>query len=116
MAALPTYLVPVTQLLFFIVLAIVWLVGFIRRRNFGFLLLALATFAEGALSVARQTIVNAYLFQSTNLSATQRAQTIELIAMGVLGVYIVLWIIAILGALLIVFQRPKVAPAHPPVS
>jgi hypothetical protein len=116
MAALPTYLVPVTQLLFFIVLAIVWLVGFIRQRNFGFLLLALATFAEGALSVARQAILNVYLVQSTDVSALQRAQTIGLITMGTLGVNIFLWIIAILGALLIVLQRPKVAPAHPPVS
>jgi hypothetical protein len=116
MPELTTYLIPATQLFFFIVLAIVWLIGFIRKRNFGFLLLAFVTLAEGALSVARQGFINYLVFHSgSNVTNTQ--QTLQLLTTTTLIVYVFLWILAIVAAILIVLQRPKppVAPGEPPV-
>jgi hypothetical protein len=116
MPELTTYLIPATQLFFFIVLAIVWLVGFIRKRNFGFLLLAFVTLAEGALSVARQGFINYLVFHSgSNVTNTQ--QTLQLFTTTTLIVYVFLWILAIVAAILIVLHRPKppVAPGGPPV-
>ncbi len=116
MPELTTYLIPATQLFFFIVLAIVWLIGFIRKRNFGFLLLAFVTLAEGALSVARQGFINYLVFHSgSNVTNTQ--QTLQLFTTTTLIVYVFLWILAIVAAILIVLQRPKppIAPGGPPV-
>jgi hypothetical protein len=116
MPELTTYLIPATQLFFFIVLAIVWLIGFIRKRNFGFLLLAFVTLAEGALSVARQGFINYLIFHSgSNVTNTQ--QTLQLFTTTTLVVYVFLWILAIVAAILIVLQRPKppVASGGPPV-
>ena len=37
MAELQTYIFPAIQAFFLLIIAIAWLVGFIRQRNFGFL-------------------------------------------------------------------------------
>ena len=118
MDELKTYLTPAAQLFFFVILAIVWLTGFIRQRNIGFLLLAFVVLVEGALNLLRQTIVNYVIFHQSALSATERTNTIWLISMVFLMIYIFFWVLAIIGALLIVFQRPKPRPAQeglPPV-
>lgn len=107
MEELKTFLGPAVQLFFSFILTIVWVAGFVRQRNFGFLFLALATLAAAALGVIRQAIVNVVLFHSGNLSVAQRSATIELITIVMLILYILLWLMMIIGALLVVFQRRK---------
>jgi hypothetical protein len=119
MGELQTFLVPGVALFFFVVFAIVWLIGFIRQRNIGFLILAFVMLMEGAVNIARQVVFNVIYFHSTATSAVQKGQSIWLITLVTLGVNIVLWILGILGALLIVFHRSKLQRAdgaHPPVS
>ena len=115
MAELTTYLIPATQLFFFIVLAIVWLVGFIRKRSFGFLLLAFVTLAEGAISVARQGFISYLIFHSGS-SAVDNQKTLQVLTTVTLIVYVFLWILSIIAAILIVLHRPKppIAPGGPP--
>jgi heme/copper-type cytochrome/quinol oxidase subunit 2 len=119
MAELTTYLFPAVQALFCLIIAGAWLAGFIRQRNFGFLLLTLATLAEGLTSLIRQALTNYVIYHETHLSVAQRSSTIWMIAMTVLGIYIVFWLAITLGAILVVFHRSKyqtTAPAPPPVS
>ena len=119
MGELQTFLVPGTALFFLVILAIVWLLGFLRQRNVGFLILAFVMLLEGVLNLARQFVFNFFLFHSTSISAIQKSQSVALTSMVALGVNVVLWILAILGALLVVFHRSKLqtdAGAHPPVS
>ena len=47
MAELQTYIFRAIQAFFLLIIAIAWLVGFIRQRNLGFLLLAIVFLAEG---------------------------------------------------------------------
>jgi fucose permease len=119
MAEFTTYLFPAAQALFCLIIAGVWLVGFLRQRNFGFLLLTLATLAEGLTSIIRQALTNYVIFHQPYLSAAQRSSTIGMIAMTVLGIYIVFWLAITLGAILVVAHRSKQqspGAAIPPVS
>jgi len=115
MQELWTYLAPGVQLFFFFILTIVWVAGFVRQRNLGFLLLALGTFAVAALSVIRQAIFNAVLYHSANnIPVGQRGTTIALVTWSTLILSIVLWLMMIIGALLVVFQRPKLPDTEVP--
>jgi hypothetical protein len=119
MPELTTYLFPAVQGLFCLVIAVVWLAGFIRQRNFGFLLLTLATLAEGITSLIRQMLINYVIFHQPNLSVAERSSTAGMIGMTILGIYIVFWIALALGAILVVFHRSKQqspVAAIPPVS
>jgi fermentation-respiration switch protein FrsA (DUF1100 family) len=107
MVELTTYLYPAIQGLFCLVIAAVWLVGFLRQRNFGFLLLTLATLAEGVTSLVRQALFNYVIYHEPHLSAAERSTTVGMIGMTVLGVYVVFWLATALGALLIVLHRSK---------
>jgi hypothetical protein len=71
MDELKTFLGPGTELFFF---AIVWLVGFIRQRNIGFLLPAFVTLAQAALHVTRQALINVVIFHSSSVSAAKQDQ------------------------------------------
>ena len=119
MVELTTYLFPAVQALFCLVIAFVWLAGFIRQRNFGFLLLTLATLAEALTSLVRQAFTNYVIYHEPHLSVAERSSTLGMIAMTVLGIYIVFWLAIALGAILVVFHRPKYqtpVEAIPPVS
>ena len=72
MAELTTYLFPAVQGLFCLIVAVVWLIGFIRQRNIGFLLLTLATLAEGVTSLVRQALINYVFFHESHLSAAEK--------------------------------------------
>jgi hypothetical protein len=119
MAELTTYLFPAVQALFYLIIGIVWLVGFIRQRNAGFLLLMLASLAEALTTLARQGIINYVIYHEPHLSAVEKSSTLGMISMTILSIYIVYWLATILGGLLIVFHRSKYetkAVATPPVS
>lgn len=119
MAEFTTYLFPIVQGLFCLIIAVVWLIGLIRQRNIGFLLLTLATLAEGITSLVRQALVNYVFFHESHLSAAERSTAVTTITYTVLGFYILFWLITTLGAALVVFHRPKsqIAPRPiPPVS
>jgi hypothetical protein len=119
MAELTTYLFPAVQGLFCLIVAVVWLIGFIRQRNIGFLLLTLATLAEGVTSPIRQALINYVIFHESHLSAAERSTAIATITYTILGLYIVFWLVTALGATLVVFHRSKyqIAPGPiPPVS
>ena len=119
MVELTTYLYPGVQGLFCLVIAAVWLVGFLRQRNFGFLLLTLATLAEGVTSLVRQALFNYVIYHQPYLSAAERSTTLGMIGMTVLGVYVLFWLAIALGAILVVFHRSKYqTPVQgvPPVS
>ena len=116
MAELTTYLFPAVQALFYLIIGIVWLVGFIRQRNAGFLLLMLASLAEALTTLARQAIINYVLFHEPHLSAVEKSSALSMITMTILSIYIVYWLATILGGVLIVFNRskPKTTAASPP--
>jgi|GEM_PF-3556792 hypothetical protein len=119
MNELTTYLFPALQGLFCVILAGVWLIGFIRQRNVGFLLLTLATLAEGVTSMVRQALINYVIFHDNHLSATERSTAIGTITFTILGFFVVFWLITALGAILVVFHRSKyqTGPGSiPPVS
>jgi hypothetical protein len=119
MVELTTYLFPAVQALFCLVIAVVWLAGFIRQRNFGFLLLTLATLAEGITSLIRQMLINYVFYHQPHLSVTERSTTAGMIGMTILGIYIGFWIAIALGASLVVFHPSKyqtTAVATPLVS
>jgi hypothetical protein len=119
MVELTTYLYPAVQGLFCLVITGVWLVGFIRQRNFGFLLLTLATLAEGITGLIRQMLINYVFYHQPHLSVAERSTTAGMIGMTILGIYIVFWIAIALGASLVVFHRSKYqspVAAIPPVS
>ena len=98
MVELTTYLYPAVQGLFCLVIAAVWLVGFLRQRNFGFLLLTLATLAEGVTSLVRQALFNYVIYHQPHLSVAERSTTAGMIGMTVLGIYMVFWLAIALGA------------------
>src|ERR1700730_5959959 len=79
MVELTTYLYPAVQGLFCLVSAAVWLVGFLRQRNFGFLLLTLATLAEGVTSLVRPALFNYVIYHQPNLSTAERSTTVGMI-------------------------------------
>jgi hypothetical protein len=114
MQQLWTFLAPVVQLFFYFILTIVWVAGFVRQKNPGFLFLALATFAAAALNVIRQAVVNGVVYYSGNVSAVQRSTTLGLIMWVALIISIVLWLMMIIGALLVVFQRSKLPDTQVP--
>ena len=119
MVELTTYLYPAVQAVFCLVIAVVWLVGFLRQRNFGFLLLSLVTLAEGLTSLVRQALFNYVIYHQPYLSAAERSTTVGMIGMTVLGVYVVFWLATALGALLVVLHRSKYqtpVQGTPPVS
>ena len=119
MVELTTYLYPAVQALFYLVIAAVWLVGFLRQRNFGFLLLSLATLAQGVTSLVRQALINYVIYHEPHLSVTERSTTAGMIGMTVLGFYVVFWLATALGAVLVVLHRSKSqTPVQeiPPVS
>lgn len=119
MVELTTYLFPAIQALFCLIIAAVWLAGFIRQRNFGFLLLTLTTLAEGITSLIRQMLMNYVFYHQPHLSVAERSSTVGMIGMTILGIYIVFWIAIALGASLVVFHRSKhqtPADVSPPVS
>jgi hypothetical protein len=119
MIEITTYLYPAIQGLFCIIVAVVWLVGFVRQRNFGFLLLTFAVLAEGITSVIRQALINYVIYHEPHLSVQERTTTVGIIGMTILGVYIVFWLATVLGAILVVFHRSKFQTntgPRPPVS
>jgi len=119
MGELTTYLFPATQALFCIVIAIVWLIGFFRHRNFGFILLGFVVLAEAATALVRQGLINYTIFHQTHLSATEKSAFLGTITTVFLGIYVVFWIAAGLGAVLIVFHRTESTSQgvqHPPIS
>jgi hypothetical protein len=118
MVELTTYLFPAVQAFFAVIVGIVWLIGFFRHRNFGFLLLGFAILAEGATSVIRQAIFN-YIYHQTQVSATQRATLIGTISMVILGIYVFYWLAGGLGAVLVVFHHTDSqirGTQRPPIS
>ena len=119
MVELTTYLYPAIQGVFCLVIAVVWLVGFLRQRNFGFLLLTLTTLAEGVTSLVRQALINYVIYHEPHLSATERSTTIGMIGMTILGIFVIFWLATALGALLVVLHRSKYqipVEGIPPVS
>jgi hypothetical protein len=107
MTELTSYLFPGVQGLFCLILTAIWLIGFIRERNVGFLLLTLATLAEGVTSLVRQALINYVFYHEPHLSVAQRSTTAAAIAFTVLGFYILFWLVTALGAILVVFHRSK---------
>jgi hypothetical protein len=119
MGELFSYLFPATQALFCIIIGIVWLIGFFRHRNFGFLLLGFVVLAEAATALVRQGLINYTIFHQTHLSVTERTAFIGTITTVFLGIYVVLWIAAGLGAIMIVFHRTdsqSQGVQRPPIS
>jgi hypothetical protein len=119
MVELTTYLFPATQALFCIIISIVWLIGFFRHRNFGFILLGFVVLAEAAAALTRQALINYVIYHQTNLSVTEKTTFFGTISMVFLGIYIFFWIAAGLGAVLIVFHRTQSqgqTVERPPIS
>jgi hypothetical protein len=119
MGELQTYLFPAIQGLFFLIIAVVWLVGFVRQRNFGFLILAFVMLGESVTNLARQAMLNYVLYHQTHLSVTERTTDIGIMSTVFLAIFAFFWLLNILGALLIVFGRPKFrtpSEVAPPIS
>jgi len=121
MAELQTYIFPAIQAFFLLIVAIAWLAGFIRQRNFGFLLLTIVFLAEGVATGIRQAIINYVIYHEPGLPVSERASYVGLIGWFFVGIFIVLWLLTALGAFLIAFHHPKprlgqVVPPPPPVS
>jgi hypothetical protein len=107
MSELTTYLFSAVQGLFCLIVAVVWLIGFIRQRNVGFLLLTLATLAEGVAGLVRQALINYVFFHEPHLSAAEKATSVGAISFTILGFYILFWLVTALGAILVTFHRSK---------
>jgi hypothetical protein len=119
MTELTTYLFPAVQGIFCLIVAAVWLIGFIRQRNAGFLLLTLATLAEGITSLVRQALINYVFYHEPHLSVTEKSTAAGAIAFTILGFFILFWLITALGAILVIFHRSKYQTSPgpiPPVS
>jgi hypothetical protein len=119
MVELSSYLFPATQGFFCIIIGIVWLIGFFRQRNFGFILLGFVVLAEAVTALARQALINYVIYHQPNLSASERTAFFGTISMVLLGIYIFYWIAGGLGAVLIVFRRTESrvqGVEHPPIS
>jgi hypothetical protein len=56
MVELSTYLFPAIQAFFCIIIGVVWLIGFFRQRNFGFLL-GFVVLAEAVTALVRQALI-----------------------------------------------------------
>jgi hypothetical protein len=119
MVELSTYLFPATQAFFSIIIGIIWLVGFFRHRNFGFILLAFVLLAEATTALIRQGLINYVIYHQTGLSVSERTTFIGTISMVFLGIYVFYWIAGGLGAVLIVFHRTESQSQgvqRPPIS
>ena len=62
MAELQTYIFPTIQAFFLLIIAIAWRVGFIRQRNFGFLLLTIVFLATGVTTGIHRAIINHVIY------------------------------------------------------
>ena len=119
MVELSSYLFPATQGIFCIIIGIVWLIGFFRHRNFGFILLGFVVLAEAVTALVRQALVNYVIYHQPNLSASERAPFFGTMGMVLLGIYVFYWIVGGLGTVLIVFHRTESqsqAVERPPIS
>jgi hypothetical protein len=119
MVELSSYLFPATQGFFCLLIGIVWLIGFFRHRNFGFILLGFVVLAEAVTALVRQALLNYVIYHQPNLSATEKTTFFGTISMVLLGIYVFYWIVAGLGAILIVFHRTESqsqAVSRPPIS
>jgi hypothetical protein len=119
MVELSSYLFPATQGFFCIIIGIVWLIGFFRHRNFGFILLGFVVLAEAVTALVRQGLINYVIYLQPNLSASERTTLFGTISMVLLGIYVFYWIVGGLGAVLIVFHRTESksqAVQRPPIS
>jgi heme/copper-type cytochrome/quinol oxidase subunit 2 len=119
MGELPTYLFPAIQGLFGIVIASVWAIGFLRTRNFGFLLLTFAALGECVAALVRQAVINYIFYHQPNLSVTERSNTVVIVTTVFLVIAIIFWLMVILGAILVVFRGSKAKATiegKPPVS
>ena len=119
MVELSSYLFPATQGFFCIIIGIVWLIGFFRHRNVGFLLLGFVVLAEAVTALVRQGLINYVIYHQPNLSASERTTFFGTISTVLLGIYVFYWIVGGLGAVLIVFQRTESQSQgvqRPPIS
>ena len=119
MGELPTYLFPGTQGFFDILIAIVWVVGFIRNRNFGFVLLGLAALGASVTGLVRQAVFNYVVYHQSSVSVQERSSMVSIVASVFLVISVVFWLLTILGAILVVFRRSKAEAtieSRPPVS
>jgi hypothetical protein len=107
MVELQAYLFPAIQAFFCIIIGILWLIGFFRRRNFGFILLGFVVLAEAVTALVRQALINYVIYHQPHLSVTERTTFFGTITMVFLGIYIFYWIAGALGAALIVFHRTE---------
>jgi hypothetical protein len=119
MVELSSYLFPATQGFFCIIIGIVWLIGFFRHRNFGFILLGFVVLAEAVTALGRQALINYVIYHQPNLSVTERTTFFGTIGMVFLGIYVFYWIAGGLGAVLVVFHRTESqnqGVQRPPIS
>jgi hypothetical protein len=119
MVELSSYLFPATQGFFCIIVAIVWLLGFFRHRNFGFILLGFVVLAEAVTALARQALINYVIYHQPNLSVSERTTFFGTISTVFLGIYVFYWIVGGLGAVLIVFRHTESqnqGVERPPIS
>jgi hypothetical protein len=119
MVELSSYLFPATQGFFCIVIGIVWLIGFFRHRNFGFILLGFVMVAEAVTAPVRQALINYVIYHQPTLSVSERTTFFSAIGMVLLGIYVFYWIASGLGAVLIVFHRAESQTQglqRPPIS
>ena len=119
MVELSSYLFPATQGVFCIIIGIVWLIGFFRHRNFGFILLGFVVLAEAVTALVRQALINFVIYHQPNLSVTERSSFFGTIGMVFLGIYVFYWIVSSLGAILVVFHRTESQSQvvqRPPIS
>jgi hypothetical protein len=119
MVELQAYLFPAIQAFFCIIIALVWLIGFFRQRNFGFILLGFVVLAEAVTALVRQAIISYVIYHQPHLSVTERTTFFGTISMVFLGIYVFYWIAGGLGAILVVFHRtesPGQETQRPPVS
>jgi hypothetical protein len=119
MVELSTYLFPAIQAFFCIIIGVVWLIGFFRQHNLGFILLGFVVLAEAVTALVRQALINYVIYHQPHLSVTERTTFFGTISMVFLGIYVFYWIAGGLGAVLIVFRRTESesqAIQRPPVS
>ena len=86
MAELQTYVFPAIQAFFLLIIAIAWLVGFIRQRNFGFLLLTIVFLATGVTTGIRQAIINHVIYHEPGLPVSERTSYLGLIGWFFVGI------------------------------
>jgi hypothetical protein len=119
MVELQAYLFPAIQAFFCIIVAVVWLIGFFRQRNFGFILLGFVVLAEAVTALVRQALINYVIYHQPHLSVTERTTLFGTISTVFLGIYVFYWIAGGLGAVLIVFHRTESQSQkvqRPPIS